>query len=288
MSELYKTKAAKEQIMALYDQKLASLNIEYTNLDISTSFGRTRVIRTGDPSSRPIVVFHGIHAGAPLTLEAIKELNDAFCLYVVDTIGQATKSDYAKLKINGPDFGVWANEVFEGLELDRTDVIGVSYGGFIVQKLITHHPERIDRCVLVVPAGLANGPFGESMKKLSWPLLRFMLTKKDAHLVQFLDAFSGADPYNFQFQKALLTGVKMDYRRPGILQAKDVAGFDRPVFMIVSDQDVFFPSDPSIRHAKKRFANLKDVHVLEGSKHMPGPEHFSVIQAKIRNWLESE
>ncbi|MEM6726171.1 MAG: alpha/beta hydrolase [Bacteroidota bacterium] len=285
MPGIYKTEAAKEQIMALYDQKLASLAIDYTHLDVPTSFGRTRVIRTGDPSAKPIVVFHGIHAGAPLTLEAIKELNDTFCLYVVDTIGQATKSEFTKLNINGPDFGVWANEVFEGLELDRADVIGVSYGGFIVQKLIANHPERIDRCVLVVPAGLANGAFGESMKKLSWPLLRYTITKKDEHLSTFIRAFSEDDPHHFQFQKALLNGVKLDFRRPGILNAQDVAGFDRPVFLIVASQDIFFPADRSIQKAKQVFATLKEVHLLKGAKHMPGVHHFSVIQSKIRSWL---
>ncbi|MEM6726149.1 MAG: alpha/beta hydrolase [Bacteroidota bacterium] len=285
MPGFYKSEAARKQIMDLYDLKLASLDIKYTNLDIPTRFGRTRVIRTGDPANRPLVIFHGIHAGAPLTLEAIKELNDSLCLYAIDTVGQATKSEATKLNINGPDFGLWADEVFEAFPFDQADVIGVSYGGFIAQKLMVHHPERINRCVFVVPAGLANGDFGTSMRQLSWPLMRYILTKKDEHLAQFLSAFSGDDEHHFQFQKALLTGVKMDYRRPGILKAKDVTGFDRPVYLIVAGQDVFFPADRSIQKAKQVFASLKAVHILDGSKHMPGPDDFPVIQSLIRSWL---
>ena len=78
----------------------------------------------------------------------------------------------------------------------------------------------------------------------------------------------------------------MDYRRPGILQAKDVVGFDRPVFLIVASQDIFFPADRSIQKAKQVFATLKEVHVMKGAKHMPAQSDFPVIQSLLRAWLE--
>jgi len=66
--------------MSLYDEKLESLNIEYTKLDIHTKYGRTRILKTGNPNGKPIVLLHGFNAGAPLTLEAIKEIRNTFTL----------------------------------------------------------------------------------------------------------------------------------------------------------------------------------------------------------------
>ena len=287
MKSIYKSEKAKEEIMSLYDEKLSSLSIDYTELDIETQFGRTRVIKTGNPKGKPIVLFHGINAGAPLTLEAVIGLREDYQLFAIDTIGQATKSAETVLNIKDDSYAVWADQVIEKLNILNVNYIGISYGAFILQKLITHKPKSVEKCIFVVPSGLVNGQLWPSLTKLSFPLIRFMITKKDNHLKSFLKAFVPTnDEFMFRMQKALLLGVNIDYRRPTLLKKKDVQNFLKPVFLIEASDDIFFPGKDAEKRSKEIFQTLKEVYFLKDTKHMPSKETYPEIQMKIREWIQ--
>ena len=42
--------------------------------------------------------------------------------------------------------------------------------------------KRIKKCILVVPSGMVSGNFWESMRKLTFPLIRFKITKKKSFI----------------------------------------------------------------------------------------------------------
>ncbi|WP_161635334.1 hypothetical protein [Aquimarina macrocephali] len=54
MASIYKNNQAKTDLMNLYDQKLKDLQIDYTNVDVDTKFGRTRVVRTGNSKGKKL------------------------------------------------------------------------------------------------------------------------------------------------------------------------------------------------------------------------------------------
>ncbi len=283
---MYKSDEVKQQVLKLYDEKLASLNISYQNIDVETSFGQTRVIKTGNEQGKKIVLFHGINAGSPVTIEPIKELVKEYLIYSVDTVGQTTKSAETPIDIKDNSYGLWADEVAEKLGIDQANFIGISYGAYILQKLITHRPKRVSKCIFIVPSGLVNGAFLPSMKKLFLPLMKFKLFKKDKDLSTFLDAFVPPDDTNMiHLQKIMMHGVNLDYKRPLLLKEKDVAHFSNPVYMIVADNDIFFPGSASIDRAKKLFKNLEGIHILRNCKHIPHKETFFEIQSKLKEWM---
>jgi pimeloyl-ACP methyl ester carboxylesterase len=208
MKNLYKNEQAKTAIMSLYEEKLKSLQIDYEEIDVNTSFGKTRIIKTGNESGKLIVLFHGINAGAPLTLEAVKDLRKDYLLFAIDTIGQATMSDENRINIKDNSYAIWAEEVLSQLRIKEAFFIGISYGAYILQKLVKYKPVIVKKCIFVVPSGLVNGKIGVSITKLSLPLIRFLITKKDAHLKKFIKAFvPEEDEFMFRLQKALLTGL---------------------------------------------------------------------------------
>lgn len=289
MKHLYKNPEAKSILMDLYDEKLQSLQIDFEEIDVKTSFGRTRIIKTGNEHGKKIALFHGNHAGAPLTIEAIKGLTKDYLFYAIDTVGQATKSDENRLNIYDNSFALWADEVLNELGVQKINCVGISYGAYILQKLISHKPERVEKCIFVVPSGLVNGKFVISMKKLTFPLLKFLITKKDSDLKAFSKAFvPEEDTFMFRLQRALLTGINMDYRRPVLLRESDVVHFTNPVYIIVADDDVFFPGDEAINRSKLIFKNFKEAHVLENCIHMPSEDRYPEIQQKIKTWVEEK
>lgn len=59
MKSLFKSEQGKQDILRLYDEKLKELGVEYEYLRVSTSFGATSIIATGDSSKPPIILVHG-------------------------------------------------------------------------------------------------------------------------------------------------------------------------------------------------------------------------------------
>jgi len=285
-SVVYKSQAHKDAIMALYDQKLASLAVPCESRYISTPAGNTHVLRMGSAQLPPLVVFHGINAGAPVTLEAMQELSDTYCIYAIDTIGQATRSAEVRLPLKGPALGDWLVAVLDGLQLSKVHAVGVSYGAFLLQKLMQVAPERIEKAAFVVPSGLVNGPFWASLRKLSLPLMRFQRSKKRADLEKFLRAFhTELDEHWLELHYQLLVGTKMDYRRPPLLQKADVKQLQAPVYAMVAAEDVFFPGQAALERCRHIFPNFAGAHVLIGAKHMPTTDRYGEIQQQLRLWF---
>ena len=287
MSSIYKNNQTKTDLMNLYDQKLKALQIDYTNIDVQTRFGRTRVVKTGNPEGKKIVMFHGFNAGAPITLEAIKGILDSYCFYVIETVGQATKSEESIINIKDDSFALWADEVIEQLQIPQANVIGISYGAFIAEKIMTFKPKRIEKCILVVPSGIVNGHFWESAKKLTFPFIRWRITKKEKHLRSFLSAFAPMEnQFLYQMLSTMMKGIKLDTRIPKLLKKKDVQHFEAPVYVIAAKGDVYFPGEKIIQRCKELFSNLKGTHLLSNSKHMPSEDSYPIIQRKIVEWIE--
>lgn len=283
---LYKSETIRTGVMKLYEQKLQACGIQYEETDVETEAGRTHVIISGDRQLPPLVVFHGINAGAPMALEAIRHLNTTYCLYGIDTVGQATKSAETRLPMQGDAFGRWIVQVLDALKLQQVTVCAISYGAFILQKLMQYQPERLSKALFVVPSGFVSGSFWRSMKELSFPLMKFIRSKKEEDLLKFLSAFyTDHDRHFIELQRLLLLGFKMDYRRPVLVKNGAMDRVLCPVYIMVADDDIFFPGEQTLKRCKTLFPNLKGTYVLKNSKHIPSINRYDEIEQQIRIWL---
>ena len=285
---LYKNPEARVTMMRLYDEKLAACGIEYESVYIDTPAGKTHVIISGDEKLPPLVVFHGINAGAPLALEAIRHLNQTHRIYAIDTVGQATRSAETRLPMQGDAYGKWIVDTLDGLGLNKVNVIAISYGAFLLQKLMHYQPERLLKSIFVVPSGFVSGNFWRSMKELSFPLMKFLRSKKEEDLLKFMSAFFiTKDRHSIEMQKTLLLGFKMDYRRPILVKNQETEKVTTPVYVMVADDDIFFPGDKTLKRCSELFSDLKDTYVLKQSKHIPDQSRYVEIEQTIAKWLSN-
>ncbi len=285
---LYKTKEAQSTMMRLYDEKLAACNIEYESVYVDTPAGKTHVIVSGEKHLPPLVVFHGINAGAPLALEAIRHLNQSYRIYGIDTVGQATRSAETRLPMKGDAYGRWISATLDGLGLEKVNVIAISYGAFLLQKMMQFEADRLLKSIFVVPSGFVSGNFWRSMKELSFPLMKFLRSKKESDLIKFMDAFfMTKDDHSVEMQKTLLLGFKMDYRRPILVKTDDVARVKSPVYVMVADDDIFFPGDKTLKRCSEIFPTLRDTYILQQSKHIPEQSRYGEIELKVAEWLSN-
>jgi pimeloyl-ACP methyl ester carboxylesterase len=283
---LYKSDEAKANIKALYNRKRSALTIDTTDVWVETPFGRTHLLVTGPENAPPLVLIHGLHAGAPVALEPLQTLAKAFRIYAPDTMGQAGFSEGAPLSPADDSYGRWLLATIGALGLQKPDCVSVSFGAYVLLNALRTDAKNLGRAVFVVPSGFVNSGTLTDMAQTFYRLARYKMRSTDENLRAFLGTFATApDDHMLALQEQLLNGLNMDYRRPPALKPEQIRDIANEIFLITAEHDVFFPSKPSVAKAKACFTNFREAVELAGQKHIPGPETYGEICRLISGWL---
>jgi pimeloyl-ACP methyl ester carboxylesterase len=284
MESLYTSEKGKQQILSLYDNKLAELNIQYTNKRIETSFGTTNVIVAGDPSKPPIVLIHGSNGCAPIALETYFDLLDSFSVYAVDVLAQPNKSDETRLSMKDDSYGQWMNEIIDALQLKNVTLAGFSFGGLVILKTLINNESNIKEVILSAPAYIVNGNPIKALFKFFIPMKRYMKTKKTKYLERFLNAaFTEKDDFAHNSLALVFTYFTMDFSPVPVIKTIEASKIKTPITIIAAGNDIIFPGEKMIKRAKKIFPSLKRTLLLKDSKHVQNKKDNSRIATLIVN-----
>lgn len=150
----FRSAEAKEQYIAVTDEfaKLWWPNDSKSRY-IKTSFGKTFVRISGPENAPPLVLLPGMYASSLMWYGYIKALSKTYNTYAVDTIYDYGRSIYTRV-IKSPDEYVnWLDELFTSLDLgDNINLMGMSYGGWLVSQYALRFPNRLNKIVLLAPA----------------------------------------------------------------------------------------------------------------------------------------
>ncbi len=282
MESLFKTEKGKAEIFALYDQKLEQLNLDVDYLSVTTSFGVTNVLRTGDITQPPIVVVHGSNACAPIALEFYPNLASSFCVYAVDVLAQPNKSSETRLSMKDHSYGKWMDEVMEQLELSMVTMAGFSFGGLVILKTLEYNENRVKEVFLTSPAYIVNGNPIVALLKMFVPIRRYMATRKVKFVEKFLlELFTEKDSFALQYLSRVFLEFKMDFTPVPVIDSKNAQRITRPISIYASDKDLIFPGKKMLKRAVKIFPSLKKWKLLENSKHVPSKKHNTFIENEI-------
>jgi pimeloyl-ACP methyl ester carboxylesterase len=282
MESLYKTENGKQEILKIYDEKLAELNIDYTRKLIETSFGKTNVIVAGNSSKPPIILIHGSNGCAPVALETYADLIDSFAVYSVDVLAQPNKSGETRLSMKDDSYGQWMNEVIDALKLKDVTMAGFSFGGLVILKTLINRESKIKEVFLSAPAYIVNGNPIKALLKFFIPMKRFMKTKKTKYLERFLDAaFTEKDDFAHQYLAAVFTHFTMDFTPVPLIKSNEASKIQTPITLIGAEKDIIFPGGKMIKRAKKIFPSLKHTLLLSNSKHVQNKNDNSIIASLI-------
>ena len=267
---IYKTSNGREKSLALYDRQLFKLGKPFSDIYVQTSFGKTHIVEIGNRNDPPVLVFHGGNSTSAYNVLMCRFLLEDFHVYAVDIIGHPGKSDEVCLSPIGYDYGKWASEVIDKLGYDQMPCFGGSFGGGVLAKLICVAPEKIEKAVLVVPAGIHNALPVSSIKMMI-PLLQYRITKKEKYLIKTA-LFMALDPSildedTLDIVKDSFDNVKTKVGMPTNIQENKLSGYHAPTLVIAAEKDCLFPAKKVLPRAKRIFTNCR-TYELKGSGHM--------------------
>jgi len=279
---LYRSEQGKKEILALYDKKLESLNIEYQYKTIPTSFGNTTIIVAGEATNPPLIIVHGSNGCAPVALETYRDLIDSFSVYAIDVLAQPNKSAETRLSMQDDSYGQWMNQIIDQLQLVKVTLAGFSFGGLVILKTLINDESKVKEVFLSAPAYVVNGNPIKALIKFFIPMRRYMKTKRTKYLERFLDAaFTEKDDFAQRSLALVFTHFTMDFTPVPVIKSSDALKIQTPITLIAAKNDIIFPGRKMIKRAKKIFPSLKYTLLLQKSKHVQGKQDNSRIAALI-------
>ena len=139
--------------MAAYEASLRFWPVPFESMDLPSRFGCTHLIACGPKDAPALVILHGYFASLTMWALNIADLSQDFRVYAVDVMGQPGKS-IPDLPIQSrEDFVDWLSSILDSLKIDKANLMGMSYGGWVALNYALGAPERVEKCVLLSPAG---------------------------------------------------------------------------------------------------------------------------------------
>ena len=267
---IYKSQIGKDEILALYDEQLKRLETAYKDLWVSTSFGKTHLIETGNAEGEPLLVFHGGNATTAYNLLACDFLMKDFHIYAVDSIGHPGKSAEVRLSPNNYDYGKWAGEVIEALGYDSICCFGGSFGAGILAKTMCVAPGKVKRAVLYVPSGIKNASAINSMSMM-FPMIMYWITHQDRWLKKCMLPMAVTEKNItediYETAKLSINHSKVKTGMPSNVKEKDMRKCEAPTLVMAAEKDCLFPAKGVLPRAERIIKNVK-TYLLEGRGHM--------------------
>jgi pimeloyl-ACP methyl ester carboxylesterase len=289
----FKTAEDETEYLAGYDATLALWPVPYEEVEVTGRFGATHVVTCGPEEAPPLVLLHGYMGTLLMWLPNVADLATKHRLYAIDLMGHPSKSIPSEPIRSADDFQVWLRETLNGLGLDRADVVGLSYGGWLGLGLAIKAPERVRKLVLLAPAAslrpISKGFTVRAMLTILYPrsywfrsLMRWMgldertATLEGRHVLQLM--FLGR-----LFRMPKETRMVM----PTVYADDELRALTTPTLLLIGENEVIYSATEALDRAQRLIPGVTGELVPRCSHDITMTQNH-VVDSRILEFLSSE
>jgi pimeloyl-ACP methyl ester carboxylesterase len=285
---LFKTLEGEAMSLRAYENALAHWPVPYEELDLTTGYGLTHIIGSGPAGEKPLILLHGQDSSSTSWIYNIYDLSQAFRVYAVDTIGDIGKSKPTYLLKSREDYARWLLEVFEQLKIEKADLMGLSYGGFLATNFALAYPERVNRVVLLGP-GIPNfGPPTLQWASYGMPMLLLpsRLTVKRFINGASTKGYSKEDPVFEQMIIGMMNLRHVSFMRP-VFTDEEFKQLTTPVLLLIGDHEIMYEPQKALTQATQLIPNLQ-AELIPNANHMLNSDQPERVNTRVLKFLLSE
>jgi len=269
MNSVFKSLQGERAVHERYFEILKHWPVPSRQLRVPTRVGETFVIASGDENAPPLILLHGSIANSAMWMGDIAAWAAHFRVYAVDIIGDAGLSAPSRPPLSSAAHTLWLDDVLKALSLERTSLVGVSFGGWLALDYATRRPECVDSLAVLCPGGVGRQKISIVFKTVPLRLLGQWGKRKAARLVL------GRPPANpspavhafLNFFALIHENFRVRMVKFPILSDQALARLTMPLLAIVGGKDVLMDSAET-KQRLERSAPGAEVRYLPETGHM--------------------
>lgn len=277
----------KEKFLEAYNDIMKDWKVQYEDVWVDTSYGKTHVVISGPKDGKPLVLIPGAQATSAMWEPMISIFTNKRRVYCIDLIDQVGLSEPIKILKGINDSNKWLEETLNGLKLHKVDICGNSLGSFIATMFTIHNTDRVNKLILTAPAAtICDVRLSYIFKVIRATISNNVMIKK-----KFLqDSAAGLVDDNDKLYKLLLramTGSKIISKlQPKKLKKKELKKIKQPILIILGSNDITAtkPSPKIIKELLKLDLNLK-AEMIEEVGHLWNRDHYELASQLIEDFL---
>jgi pimeloyl-ACP methyl ester carboxylesterase len=289
----FTSEESRTRYLAAYDAVLKAWPVPYQSHMVATRFGPTHVVESGPKDAPTVILLPSLAGTATVWRPNVEALSRSFRTLAVDVIGQTGRTVGERRMRSRRDFARWLVEVMDGLGVAKASIVGCSFGGFLALSQASLAPDRVDRVVMISPAG--------TFVALSW---RFALVMRTARLRRFIrlllgdkrpPALSDIAPPRVPLRPEdnawrALIGVTMAERakfntiQAGLLSASELRRIKAPALLLIGEYEQLYAPAPTLALARSRMPQLT-AELVPGADHIAAMAQPDAVNARILRFL---
>lgn len=239
--------------------------------------GEPMFLRVAEPApDAPVILhLHGFAISGSYMIPTADLLAGDFRTYVPDLPGFG-RSLPPSHPLTIPELADSAADLLDTLEIDRATVLGNSLGCAILGAFAQRHPDRIERAIMVSPAGgVHNRPLLRAIGQLALDAPREPVSMATVAVPDYL---------HFGVVDALRLFIAMT-RFPAL---DALLGLDVPLLAVLGARDPLLPPWSRIRQVVMKLPPETRVAVLKDAAHAINYSHPAELAAVVRQFMADQ
>ncbi|MDX1350606.1 MAG: alpha/beta hydrolase [Putridiphycobacter sp.] len=263
----------KNWVLALENQN----GYQYEKVIIHSLLGKTQVygFNLQNEVLETIVIFPGFRTTSLIwdLDKGLQKLAKRYRIFMIETNGQPNLSDGYSPAIKSLEYGHWANDLFNKLNIKKAYTVGASFGGLICMKHAITNPERV-KATFLLNAGCLQ-PFSLTFSNLYYNLLPVIFPRKK-NVSTFLDKVIFSKPNHKLspqgedlLNKYILFCLQQfnDKTEKPYFMKEQLRQVSVDTYLLQGRNDLLFPIQKSISNAKKYIRSIVDVKTFNNVGH---------------------
>lgn len=290
----FKSPEGEAAFLEAYDNAMKFWPVTYEEIEITNRFGTTHVVTSGPKDAPPLVLLHGMLGTLTMWSPNIADLSKDYRVYAIDVMGQPGKSVPNEPIRDAAGFVAWLSETFNGLDLDRLYLVGMSYGAWLAIHFTLTAPERVQKLLLLSPVAcfqplvrqfiLRMLPMGLFPTRLTvnsfFGWMGINDTPGDRVAQSQLDlTYLGMKHFRFPPEAARLM--------PGVFSDEELRTLPVPVLLLIGEREVLYDPVKALARARRLISNFEGELVPQSSHDMCVSQH-RIVDERVLAFLNDK
>ena len=270
-----------------YESALKLWPVPYDEFNIPTHLGNTHVIASGSKDAPPLFLFQPTGAGAIIWYRNAAALSQHFRLYAFDTIGEVNKSILTCPIKSNLDFTDWISDLLSELKIERTDIVGNSFGGFLTLSTALHLPHRVKKAVIISPAASFVAMWPSFWHQfIPAHIIAPKIGSKSMILRSYAWIWQGlpADDCIMRLRNITALNGLPCHGPPTVFTDEELRKIQTPILLLIGDHEVVYNPQKVIRRAMRLLPNLK-AEIVPNANHNAQYTNAPLVNQKILEFL---